>query len=218
MNSSEKYFKLLGDLHHQKNGQVAETMLDLGIMYKVNYGVSVATIRDLSKPYYPDHELAAMLFQHDSREAKIAGSLVDDPKKVSREQMEEWSVDFINSELVEQVCVNLFQKVEFALAMSFEWCLTDNLYLKMAGYLLAGYSARNAAYRNSQLLSYLDNVEEDAPNSAVYLRNSIAFCLREIALRNAECKSDVYAFLKKLESAGDASSQWIANEVKMVVG
>ena len=218
MNASEKYFKLLGELLQQKNGQVSETMLEMGIAYKVNYGVSVATIRDLSKPYGPDHDLALMLFQHDSREAKIAASLVEDPRKVTREQMEEWSADFINSELVEQVCVNLFQKVSFALAKSFEWCLTDNLYLKMAGYLIAGYSARNKNYRDSQVLSYFDMVEEDAPSSEVYLRNAIAFCLREIALRNSECKGQVYAFLKKLESNGDDSSRWIADEVKTVVG
>lgn len=218
MNSSEKFFKLLGDLHQQKNGQVSETMLDMGIMYKVNYGVSLATIRELSRPYGPDHALAEMLYQHDSREAKIAASLVEDPNSVTREQMEQWSADFINSELVEQVCVNLFQKVEFSLAKSFEWCLTDNLYLKMAGYLLAGYAARIKEYRNSQLLSYFDNIEEDAPNSAVYLRNAIAFCLREIALRNSECKLEVYSFLSKLESTGDDSAIWIAEEVKTVVG
>jgi len=218
MNSSEKYYKLLGDLLRQKNGQVAETMLDLGVMYKVNYGVSLAAIREAAKPYGPDHDLAEMLYQHDSREAKIAASLVEDPKQVTREQMELWSVDFINGELVEQVCANLFQKVEFALAKSFEWCLTDNLYLKMAGYLMAGYSARNLQYRNSQLLSYLDSIEEDAPESVVYLRNAIAFCLKEIAVRNPECKDQVSIFLKKLESSGDASSQWIVEEVKMVVG
>ncbi|SDC40899.1 DNA alkylation repair protein [Williamwhitmania taraxaci] len=218
MNSSEKYFILLGDLMRQKNGQVSETMLDMGIMYKVNYGVSIATIRQAAKPFGPDHDLAEMLFQHDSREAKIAASLVEDPTKVTREQMEAWSVDFINSELVEQVCANLFQKVEFALAKSFEWCLADNMYLKMAGYLLAGYSARNLEYRDSQLLSYLDCIEEDASDCEVYLRNSIAFCLREIALRNLNCKEQVFAFLKKFESKGDASSLWIAEEVKMVVG
>ena len=218
MNSSEKYFVLLGDLMRQKNGQVSETMLDMGIMYKVNYGVSIATIREAAKRFGPDHDLAEMLYQHDSREAKIAASLVEDPKKVTREQMEAWSVDFINSELVEQVCSNLFHKVEFALAKSFEWCLSDNLYLKMAGYLIAGYAARNQKYRNSQLLSYFDNIEEDAPVSEVYLRNAIAFCLREIDLRNPECKDQVSIFMKKLESSSDASSQWIAEEVKLVVG
>ena len=218
MNASEKFFKLLGELLQQKNGQVSETMLEMGVMYKVNYGVSLATIRELAKPYGPDHHLAAMLYEHDSREAKIAATLVEDPKMVTREQMEEWSADFINSELVEQVCVNIFQKVEFSLAKSFEWCLTDNLFLKMAGYLLAGYAARNLAYRNSQVLSYFNQVEEDAPNSTVYLRNAIAFCLREIGLRNSECKAEVYSFLSKMELAGDASSKWIAEEVRTVVG
>jgi len=88
MNSSEKFYKLLGELFQEKNGQVAETMLNLGVIYKVNYGVSLATIRAVAVKYGPDHELALQLFEHDSREAKIAATLVDDPAQVTPEQMD----------------------------------------------------------------------------------------------------------------------------------
>lgn len=218
MNSSEKFFKLLGELFQEKNGQVAETMLNLGVLYKVNYGVSLATIRTVAAKYGPDHELALHLFEHDSREAKIAASLVDDPAQVTPEQMDRWALDFLNGELVEQVCANLFRHVEYALAKSFEWCLSNKPLLKKAGYLLAGYAAKNVDYRNQQLLSYLDMAESDAPESDVHLRTAIAFALREIALRNEACSKEVKLMLTKLSSNTDSSSKWIVEEVLGLIG
>jgi Predicted DNA alkylation repair enzyme len=218
MNSSEKFFKLLGELFQEKNGQVAETMLNLGVIYKVNYGVSLATIRAVAVKYGPDHELALQLFEHDSREAKIAATLVDDPAQVTPEQMDGWALEFLNGELVEQVCANLFRHVEYSLAKSFEWCLSEKPFLKKAGYLLAGYAAKNADYRNQQLLPYLEMAVSDASHSDVHLRTAIAFALREIALRNEECSKAVKTLLAKLSSNSDSSSAWIVEEVAGLIG
>jgi len=55
----------------------------------------LATIRAVAVKYGPDHELALQLFEHDSREAKIAATLVDDPAQVTPEQMDGWALEFL---------------------------------------------------------------------------------------------------------------------------
>jgi 3-methyladenine DNA glycosylase AlkD len=67
-------------------------MARFGINPKGTLGISIPTLRNLAKRFKLDHELAHQLWASGIHEAKILASMIDDPKKVTKEQMDEWVV------------------------------------------------------------------------------------------------------------------------------
>ena len=53
-----------------------------------SYGIGLTVLRKLAKRVGKDHQLAAELWDSDNYDAKVLGVLIDDPKQITREQME----------------------------------------------------------------------------------------------------------------------------------
>lgn len=110
-------------LRRQMNGAVTESMEQRGTHYGMNYGVSVATIRDIAAGYAPDHELALALYAQEVREMQIAAIYIDDYKRVTVDQMEQWSNAWQTSEMAEQSSMQLFWRAEDAMEIARRWLL-----------------------------------------------------------------------------------------------
>ena len=119
---TEKDFQqLLRQIKSRKNGDVSTSMKRQGIEYKLNWGVSVVELRELAKEIQSDHLLALKLWNKQWRETMILATLLDEPGKVTEEQMDFWTKSFENLEIAEQASVNLWVKTKFAFAKAIEW-------------------------------------------------------------------------------------------------
>ena len=127
---------IIAQIKQRMNGAVVESMRESGIVYKVNYGVTIPELQQIAQPYKGNHDLAIQLFEQDIRECKIIATMIDDPAQVTGDQIDNWCEDFDNVEIVEQVCSNLFWKSDFALPRSYEWCIEDDDLMKKAGLLI----------------------------------------------------------------------------------
>ena len=204
-------FEILARLINQKNGAVTESMTDRGIIYKVNYGVSLHTIKKVAEEYAPDHELAQQLYERDEREAKLAAVFIEDPQKVTAEQMERWAKDFINVELAEVACSQLFYKTPYALPYSYEWCTVKNIYLQKAGWtMIARISQQNEA-TNVQLVLYL-GLAECADLSQAVIQQAVISALVKFGTRNEELRQAVMGFASRIKNEG-SDKQLVADEI-----
>ena len=118
----EKEFQLLlRQINARKNGDVALSMKKQGIGYKVNWGVSVVELRELSSHYDKNHLLALKLWNKQWRESMILATLLDEPAKVTEEQMDFWTKSFENYEIAEQASANLWVNTRFSFIKALEW-------------------------------------------------------------------------------------------------
>ena len=62
--------------------------------------------------------------------------MIDDPAKVSEDQMEKWAADFDSWDVVDGCCGNLFDRTEFAVRKAHDWSERDEEYVKRAGFVL----------------------------------------------------------------------------------
>lgn len=124
------------------NGAVVGAMESRGIIYPLNYGVSIPTILRVADRYSPDHELALNLYQSDVRELMLAALFIDDPSEVTREQMYTWSAKFTNHEIVENTVSVLFSKSVHAVEVSLDWIGSEKKILCYAGLLMAAGALR----------------------------------------------------------------------------
>ena len=100
---------LLDQMHALRNEENIAGMARFKIDTSTALGIPLPVIRNLGKPYKKDHELALALWQTGIHEARIMAAYIDNPAKITSEQIELWSNDFKSWDLCDQVCLHLTQ-------------------------------------------------------------------------------------------------------------
>lgn len=209
----EKVMNIIALIKQRMNGAVVESMRESGIIHKVNYGVTIPELQQIAQPFKGDHDLAIHLFEQDIRECKIIASMIDDPEKVTGEQIDTWSEEFNNHEIIEQVCNNLLWKSDFALPRSYEWCLDDDELLKKAGLLVVGHRASDSNIKDSVFEPYISIVEDLAETEDEIVSNSAIYALRQIAKRSESLRSKITEAAERMSESDFGIANWIGNQL-----
>ena len=130
--------EILRKIKPLQNGDTASSMLKRGLEYKVNLGASIISLQQLASNYEKNHLLAFKLWNKQWRETLILATLLEEPDKVTPNQMDFWVRNFHTSEIAEQAVMNLLSKTSIAFDKAYEYCLGKRLLLKITGLLLIG--------------------------------------------------------------------------------
>jgi len=123
-------------LRLRMNGVASTIMRNSGLNYKLNFGLDAMSIRELAKRFEPDTKLAERLWSENARECKILGTLLYPKTEFTSEKADLWLTDCFNPELMEQLCFNLLQHLDFASEKTQEWIKSENPEIRTAGYML----------------------------------------------------------------------------------
>jgi len=206
--------ELLSHILKHKSGDVVDSMFKRGIIYKLNYGVNSPIIKKIAEPFTGNHELAEELYVMDYREAKLAAIYIETHENISADQMERWSNDFINNEIVEVAITNLFWKSKYALFKAAEWSLSNNEFKQKAGLMIIGKIAKEKQeLRNEIFEPYFEIIDNLSATTSTHARTAAAYALREIGKRNKILNSKAVMLADKLAKNDNFSSKWIAEEV-----
>jgi 3-methyladenine DNA glycosylase AlkD len=113
-----------------------EGMARYGIAVEKRLGVSVPDLRKLAKELGQDHELALKLWKTGIAEAKIIAAMIDDPQKLTEEQMEDWVKDINSWDICDQVCMNFFEKTPLAWKKINDWSNREEEFVKRTAFSL----------------------------------------------------------------------------------
>jgi 3-methyladenine DNA glycosylase AlkD len=105
--------EILQKLKALGNPDDAAGMARYGIRPGKVYGVRIPVLRQLAGEIGANHRLALSLFSSGVHEARILASMVDDPERVTEEQMEKWAAAFDSWDVCDQCCMNLFRRTQF---------------------------------------------------------------------------------------------------------
>ncbi|MDR2651789.1 MAG: DNA alkylation repair protein [Prevotellaceae bacterium] len=190
-----------------KNGVTADCMRNSGIFYERNYGVPIIDIKRIATEYFPNHELAKTLFLRKEREMKIASAFIDNPNEITCEQIDEWSKSFINTEITEKVCCNLFCKTPFATQKIEEWSASDNKFLLQASWnLFSKISDANFA-RNFLLKAAKSNFDFTNVQLAAIQ------ALISVSSKDETMKKDVLMYAENLIKSTNNNTKFVGDEV-----
>ncbi|HUX47714.1 MAG TPA: DNA alkylation repair protein, partial [Dehalococcoidia bacterium] len=85
--------EVLDELQRRARPEQLKGMAKYGIPVEQRLGVSVPDMRKLAKEIGRDHKLALDLWKTGIAEARIVAAMIDDPTKLTEEQMEDWVKD-----------------------------------------------------------------------------------------------------------------------------
>ena len=183
--SERTYQEILRKVKPLQNGEVSDSMTQRGVVYKLNLGASVISLRQLAEKYSPNHLLALKLWNKQWRETMILATLLEIPSEVTENQMDFWVKQIQQTEMAEQAAMNLFSKTPFAFEKAVEFCLAKKHLTKITGLLMMGRLAltdrTSANDRFESFLELFPPLAKDPHLSLVFRR-----VLLQIAMRNTE--------------------------------
>lgn len=133
-----EFRQILNKIRLAKNGETAEQMKQHGLRYKLNWGASVVSLREIAKQYEPNHLLAMKLWNKQWRETMILAAMLDVPKEVTEEQMDYWTKSLETAEIAETLNACLWVKTRFAFVKALEWCRGKKHLVRFTGLHLMG--------------------------------------------------------------------------------
>ncbi len=201
--------EILGGIRRLKNGETAAQMKAMGAKYRLNWGASVVSLRQLAKNYKRDHLLALKLWNKQWRESMILATLLEEPDSLTEEQMDYWTKSFETAEMAEQAVSNLFVSSKFAFAKAFEYCCGKKHWVRYTGVLMAGRLAMTDKRAINEMFEGFFEVIYPLMKDAS-LAPAIDRSMVIIGNRNDELRDKCIAFMEQVLDKEDEQARQLA--------
>ena len=197
MDSTQRMISLLGRLRKQMNGAVSESMARDGQKYGLNYGVSIATIREIVATEQPDYEFAKYLYKQQVRELKLAACHLAPAKSVDIHEFPFWSRGIVNAELGEELAFALLSKIYDINSLMGIWTTESNEYVAYAALMAA---SRNERTTSEVAFIAVENAVKANPESQ-YIAQGVVALLCYVASRDRSAKVGIPVLLERLQDS-----------------
>ncbi len=188
-------------------------MARFGIKPAVALGVPKPALRMLSKNLGRHHDLAQELWASGVHEAMVLASMIDDPVKVTADQMDAWANDFDNWDVCDQCCLNLFWKTPFAYEKAQDWADSDREFVKRAGFvLMASLAIHDKKASDAKFERFLSIIAMEASDDRNLVRKAVNWALRQIGKRNSGLREKAVELALELKQAQSKSARWVGSD------
>jgi len=170
-----------------------------------------AFAREIKKLVADRHATALELWKSGIYDVRAVAFLIDDPKRVTREQMDAWCKDFDNWATVDGACSYLFCRTPFAYEKAFEWAEREPEFEKRAGFSMMAYLAvHDKKAPNEKLAEFLPVIEAHSYDDRNFVRKAINWALRQIGKRNLALNQLACRSAERIKAQNTKSARWIA--------
>lgn len=190
-----------------------EGMTRFGIDISKAYGVPIPVQRKLAKQIGKDHKFARVLWDAGIHETRIIASMIDEPDKVTKKQMDEWVNDFNSWDLCDQCCNNLFVYTPFAHEKAIEWSGNKKEFIKRAGFtMMAVIAVHDKEAADKDFDKFFRKIKEGAVDERNFVKKAVNWALRQIGKRNKTLHKKALTCAKEIEKIDSKSAMWIAKD------
>ena len=186
-------------------------MARYGINSKGTLGVPIPVLRKLAQEAGRNHEMAAELWASGIHEARILATLIDDPARVTRRQMDRWAGDLDSWDVCDQACQNLFRYTPWAFAKAAEWARARREFVRRAGFsLMAGLAVKARTASDAQFEAFFPLIAEAAVDDRNMVKKAVNWALRQIGKRNPSLSVKALATAEEIRNLDSRAARWIA--------
>lgn len=157
------------------NGAVSEGMRSRGIVYRLNYGVSLPDLKEIAAGYQPDETLASDLWRQDCRECRMLAAMLYPSSLFLPDLADEWIETIEYPDLAEVCCKFLFRNMPGASEAAFRWMASDSEIRQYCGFLTLAHLLRGKNEIGDRYAAELrDQAEAAAASDSQLLREGAA--------------------------------------------
>jgi 3-methyladenine DNA glycosylase AlkD len=189
-----------------------ESMARYGLPSANAVGVSVGALQVLAKQIGKDHGLALKLWTSGVYEARLLATLLDDPRLVTKPQMNAWAADFDSWGICDSACFWLFDKTPFAYERASQWAKSPREFVKRAGFaLMASLALHDKQAADKKFLPFFPLIEQGAADGRNFVKKGVSWALRGIG-RRLGLQVEALKMAKRLSAKADAPSRWVGKD------
>ncbi len=206
-----KFEEIIKELESLSNPEDVEGMARFGINPKKTYAVRILELRRIAKKTGKNHELALELWETGYRETRIIACMIEDPKKLSSEQMDNWAEEFDFWEICDQCCMKLFRMTPFAYQKVFQWSKREEEFVKRAAFtLIAVLAVHDKKAADEKFEQFLPIIIRESTDNRNYVKKGVNWALRHIGKRNISLNRKAISTAEDMQKIPDKSAKWIA--------
>jgi 3-methyladenine DNA glycosylase AlkD len=205
--------RIISELKTKRNPVNVAGMARFGINPEKALGISIKELRKIGKDIGCNHKIALNLWESEIHEARLLATLIDEPIKVTKRQMDAWTSDFDSWDLCDQCCNNLFRKTDFVNEKIFKWVKSNKEFTRRAGFVLIAVQAvHNKKLADNEIQNYLPLVLEYSTDERNYVKKAVNWALRQIGKRNIILNNQALSVCNQLLGLNSKSAKWIARD------
>ena len=195
--------------------EIVESMAKFGISTPKSFGIKTPELKkfaaEVKKNASDRHDLAAQLWRTGNYDARAVAFLIDDPKLITKEQMDAWAADFDNWATVDGTCCYLFCRSAFAYEKAKEWADRREEFAKRAGFSLMAYLAvHDKKAGDEKLAAFLPIIQKHSDDDRNFVKKAVNWALRQIGKRSLELNRLAIETAELIRLQNTKSSRWIA--------
>ena len=212
--------EVLKRLKAEARSDRVEGMARYGMVAERRLGVSVPEMRRIAKEVGKDHGLALGLWETGIPEARIVAAMVDEPEKLTEEQMEDWVKDFNSWDVCDQVCMNLFEKTPLAWKKILDWSEREEEFVKRTAFtLIACLAWHDKKAEDEKFIRLFPVIMRGATDERNYVKKAVNWALRNIGKRNLNMNKAAIETAREIQLIDSKAARWIAsNAIKELEG
>ena len=208
-----KLDEIIKELEELSNPEDIDGMARFGITPQRTYAVRIPELRKIAKKAGKDHELAKNLWEMDYRETKILACMIEDPKLVTSEQMDNWVVEFDFWEICDQCCMNLFRKTSLSYQKIFEWSAREEEFVKRAAFtLIAVLAVHDKKAPDAKFEQFFPLIIKESTDNRNYVKKAVNWALRHIGKKNLHLNQKAIDIAQEIHEIDSKSARWIASD------
>ena len=205
--------QLIAHLRSLRNEKNIAGMKRFGICSRHELlGIRAVKLRELARSHRRDHVLAQELWASGIHEAMGLATIIDDPKQVTRSQVERW-VRACDNWAQTDACAFLFDRTEFAEEKAHAWSKRKAEFVKRTGFsLMAGMAVHRKELPDAVFLCFLPVIRREATDERNFVRKAVNWALRGIGKRNPRLRRAAIAEAKRILKLDTKAARWIARD------
>ena len=208
-----QYKEIIKELESLSNPDDVEGMARFGISPQKVFGVRMPDLRRIAKSAGKDHHLAKELWEAGYQETMILACMIDDPKMVTEEQMDNWALEFDTWAVCDQCCMKLFHKTPFAYKKVFEWSIREEEFVKRAAFtLIAVLAVYDKKAPDKDFEQFFPIIIRESTDNRIYVKKAVNWSLRQIGKRNINLNNKAIAIAEDIIKVDSNSAKWIAKD------
>ena len=204
--------EVLALLERKGTAATRRSMARYGIVAKRAFGVPMGTLLMLRKKLGTDQALSLALWESGWYEARLLATMVGDPERVTRRQMDAWARSFENWGDCDTACFKLFDQVPFAWDKAVQWTASPREFVKRGGFaLMACLALHRKEEPDARFARLLPLVVKGARDPRNFVKKGVVWALRGIGSRSPALRTASLDVARRLAAASDAPSRWVGN-------
>jgi 3-methyladenine DNA glycosylase AlkD len=202
---------LVAHLRSLRSPRDIEGQRRFGIVSKSEQlGISMATLRTLARPHLRNHALALELRASGIHDIRVLATLIDDPRQITRGQMERWVRDCDNWAATDALAF-LFDRTPFAEKKAHAWSARRAEFVKRTSFaIMAGMATHRKELPDEVFLRFLAVIRRESNDERNFVKKAVNWALRGIGKRNPRLRRAAIAEAKKIQALDSRAARWIA--------